>query len=299
MTISFIAAFAALAALAAVAMAGNDGEPDAANSASTYRHPSGAQLRLASGWTTRGESGVTLLVPPASGQTEAYLMLITGTQGATRADDPRVAQALEGEIAQLAPFLRRDGAGESFRTEDGASGAVTSFVGRNDDGLVVRARAYVVIGPRYAVAVLALGEKSAVDPRDDAVRQMLATTSFGEGRRERALLGYWKFSKSSSYTSGEFTAATQVTRELVLAPDGTCAARESSRAIGGDMSASVDTGDDADVTRGHWFAADGVICIVLENGQGAMSLQYELTGTPGSRTLTLVAPSVRRVYYEQ
>ena len=299
MTIAYLVAFATLALLAAVAMAAGDPAENAADSASTYRHPSGATLRLAGGWSTRSTSGIALLVPPEARETEAYLFLVTGTQGADRADDPRVVQALEGELAQLAPFLYRDGAPEAFRTGGGTSGAVMSYVGRTKDGTDMRARAYVLVGRAYAVAVLALGERAAVDARDQAMRGMLATMSFEAGVRDRALAGYWKFTKTSSYVSGQFTAATELTRELVLAPDGTCAARENSRALAGDMSASVDTGDDANTARGHWYAADGVLCIVLDDGQGAMSLQYDLTGAAGSRTLTLVGPNLRQVYYEQ
>jgi hypothetical protein len=300
LTLAYLLTFAALATIALLSAPARGAANPLDRSGHAFHHPSGVTIPMPSGWTTQAHAGITLLVPPGGmGQTEAYLMVITSIPGASRADDPIAGRLLEEEVAQLSSSLRRDGRSDPFQTTSGAPAAAHAFVGTNEQGQAIRARAYLVLGDRFAVAVFAVGKKPQVDARDAEVRRMLSQLSFGQGRRDRSLVGHWKYVHTSSYTSGEFTAATEVRRELWLAADGRCASRESSRAIGGDMNASVDSGEDAASERGTWYAADGAACMILDTGQGAIGAQYTLSGDPGRRTLTITTVAGRQVYHEQ
>lgn len=270
--------------------------------AQTYRHASGLELVLPKGWGSSAEGGVTQFIPPdrgmnADGATEAYLLVVGGLQGITRIDDPRVVPTLEQELAQLSPNLRRVAPPASFRAGERTGWAV-EYEAASPTGMVVRVRAYVIVADGFSATLLAIGEKQRVVARDAELRQMACSLAVGPARRDGAVAGVWRYSRNESFVSGTATMAIVANGYLILRPDGSCEFGESSRAVGGDHNVGLDSGDDINRLRGRWSCDGKTLVIIADGGQGAMTLQYEVVGRPGSRSLRIWGPDFSRRYQE-
>src|SRR5207248_156727 len=74
------------------------------------KHPAGVSVRYPREWTARDvPGGGYQLLPPGAGADSKDVYIINGqqTEGISRADDPRLAQAVDALMGQAAPALRR------------------------------------------------------------------------------------------------------------------------------------------------------------------------------------------------
>jgi hypothetical protein len=269
--------------------------------AETFRHPAGVELPLPQGWHVQSEGGLTVLMPSepardASGPKEIYLFAIGPTYGVSRVSDPRLAQNTDQELRQMIPAMRHQGS-EMLRTAAGEAIAM-SWQGRSPEGKLVSAQVFASMGEGFVVTLFALGESSVLESRQAELREIVAGLSIGQGTIDRKLVGLWTYSNSSVYNSGygdsAMSFATESRGALQLNADGTFAMQDSSILAGGGADASFQAGDDeAPVQRGRWFASDGMICAICENGT-VISAQYACDGS----TLQVVSQlsDFRRTY---
>jgi hypothetical protein len=206
-----------------------------------YRHPNGVSFRYPETWRINSDqaetAGMVVLLPPGADTgpagKEAYLVIGSGSEGVTSADDPRVAQQIELTLGQFAPFLRRAGATRTIKTGQ-RTGAVNSFEGRNEQGLEVVAKVYTMILDQHAVSLVGIGVKTLVEPRDPELRQVFLSFDFntsapaadGAGFPAQ-LVGVWKNWTYKSVGGSSWEKTTYA----VLRADGTYMLTENSESI--------------------------------------------------------------------
>jgi hypothetical protein len=146
----------------------------------TYYHPVGAEVTLPVGWTVQSGCGMTVLAPPqhatdSYGPIEAYLMLVDGCDQ-MGADKPTLVELMDGEMSQLAPFLRRSAV---IRFEAGQhSGVTICWSGTSEAGMSVEAQMHCIACEGKIGAVLAFGELSCLEMHGQALRQIAGSMSF-------------------------------------------------------------------------------------------------------------------------
>jgi len=263
-------------------------------SAETFVHPSGLSLTLPAQWTVRTEGPLIQLVPPdatsnAHGPTEAYLLLVGPTHGASRVDEPALANALDTQMTQLAPFLRRMPTTATFAAGE-RSGVVLSWEGVNQQGDSIQARLYSVMGDGWVGAILAIAHVDRLQAREATLNEMATAMRVVTPQRDRNIVGRWVYTKSSSYVSGDFSMATMTRSTASLSDDGRIALSQTSQVAGGNSDVTADTGADGNTFRGTWYAADGMICIVTE--QAVINARYVTDG----QNLRIIASDMDRTY---
>jgi hypothetical protein len=158
----------------------------------------------------------------------------------------------------------------------------------------VRARAFTAVSGEFLVQLLAVGLKEHVDAREETLRAVFTSFAAGEPQHDPAVAGFWRFEKTSSLVSGDFTAATLERVELQLEPDGTGFIIQTSRVVGD----PGDTGEQPKSTGCEWFAGGGILCLVAEDGSFA-ALQYDLQAGDNGRSLTVQSAGAQpRTYVE-
>jgi hypothetical protein len=255
--------------------------------ASGYRHPVGIRIDLPEEWKVglvEGLPGFHRLLPPDANDKELCLAHAGGSYGIARADDPRLVQAIDALMRELAPALKRV-EGVTPITAGSDPGALLTWEGKAPDGTETGARAYAVISGRFSFLVLAIGTKEQLTARESALGEAFASFRMEEPQRDPALVGAWGNRKTESYHSGEFTAATEIKAEALFREDGSFIAVESSQFVGG----TGDVGADSErrtVTEGLWYAGQGHLFLLLEDGSLEAFL-YEVQGAPGGRQLVV------------
>ncbi len=261
-----------------------------------YKHATGGTLHYPQDWEVKEVQGVVQLVPPNQGEA-MYMVLAEDAQGITRPDDPKLIQALEMQIAQNAPLLRRVGTVEAVKSGSQAgAGLAWEVTGQN--GLVVRAQLYVTIIKGKAVYLLGLGAKAKVVENDKALREIFSTFAWEEAQIDRELLGtwhYWSYSSSGLGTSN--LSSTETRRTVSLKEDGTFAWQGNSEGYlsakntdsGGNVTSSgAAVGNSGTGTKGTWAAADGKLYLTGDNGM-YVAVKYEIKAQNGNSFLYIDA----------
>jgi len=265
----------------------------------TYHHPIGFTFWYPDGWTVV-ESNPLQLIPPdrgtgAQGPTEAYLIVGNAAPGIERADDPRVSQFIEGQLAALLPNARRVGTTEPISTT-GGPGALTTWEGTSPTGLQVRACAYVTLLQGYGVGLLAIGERQRVESRQGALREVFGTFGLLESQRDPQVVGTWRNESRYNYRGpaagvGDDFASTAISQWAYQA-DGTF------RASGQvSTSANIDTGMQAG-GGGRWATGEGHLYMVWADGSYSV-FKYYVQGAPGSRAMLLTPPNGEKQLWEE
>lgn len=274
------------AVLASVIVAAPTG---AAAAERTFRHPIGLSFQHPDDWQVGPSGSLTALVPPdlatnTDGPAEAYLLEVkTVAPEITRADDPRVVQALEEELVAELPFVQRTGEPKALETAIGP-GAVLTWEGTTEAGVAIRAHMFAVVSGRLLFNMLALGLREPVAARDSTLRAVFASFTATDGERDPAPVGAWRHERTESLISGNFTAATLHRTELLFQPDGSGVHATTSRLVGD----PGDTGEQTESFRFQWFAGGGILCLVEENG-GVTQMEYQVEEAEGGRSLAVSA----------
>ncbi|MBI4624582.1 MAG: hypothetical protein HY736_15365 [Verrucomicrobia bacterium] len=274
------------------------GGPGGGSDWKVHKHPTGLSMRYPPDWTLNQTQSAAQLVPPdvasnAAGATEAYLVLGEGAQGVTSVEDPRVVQYYSQQMAQMWPFLRLTGQPERIRA-GAAPGIVLTWEGTSPIGMAVRAQVLATVLKGYAVAIVALGDKTRIAARDKTVREIFASFAAGAGERDPRVVGRWKFWSYSSSADGRYGTTTD--RRFALQADGNCqwsSSGESSGSFKGTNSLGETTWtggvagqSDSGVSRGQWSAANGALYVLWNDGSTG-EWKYEVRGAPGNRRLFL------------
>jgi hypothetical protein len=275
------------------------GAPTARAAEATTRHPLGFSFRHPDDWQVQSARGLMRLVPPdeatsAEGPLELYFLQVARhLPDLTRAEDSRVATALDEQWGGDFPFLKRTGEPETLATGLGP-GATLTWEGAPESGGTVRARAFTAVSGEFLVQLLAVGLKEHVDAREETLRAVFTSFAAAEAQHDPAVAGFWRFEKTSSLVSGDFTAATLERVELQLEADGTGFIIQTSRVVGD----PGDTGEQPTSTRCEWFAGGGILCLVAEDGSFA-ALEYDLQAGTDGRSLTVQSAGAQpRTYVE-
>jgi hypothetical protein len=106
------------------------GAPPARAAEATTQHPLGFSFRHPDDWQVPSARGLMRLVPPdeatsAEGPLELYFLQVARLPNLTRADDSRVAAALDEQWGGDFPFLKRTGEPETLATGLGPGAALT------------------------------------------------------------------------------------------------------------------------------------------------------------------------------
>src|SRR5213076_3196951 len=99
---------------------------------------------------------------------------------------------LETQLAQVAPFLQRQGEVEKIRA-GAAPGILVRWEGVNPDGLKIEAQAFAAILKGYGVSIIALGDVKQIKAREKILRGVFASFAAGAGQKDPQLVGGWKF----------------------------------------------------------------------------------------------------------
>jgi hypothetical protein len=250
-----------------------------------YSHLSGVQFRYPDGWTIRGSAFADFeIVPQEAGSTstgamESYFQWTFLFEPS----EEKITKNLELLIPRVVPFLKR--AGEIEHLENPKGGMSLSWNGKSEDGQDVWARVFVVPGKDMTIALIAIGEKSRIELREKAIRDMLATYQFGAGKRDTALQGKWGSTVNEPCGNGNLVGTSTITSSLYVDASGTFQMTESAR-FGCGVDSEGKTGDYDDAFDGIWFAGDGKLFLVSSQNT-SMTFSYELQGATGSRALTL------------
>jgi hypothetical protein len=259
----------------------------------TFKHPTGVMLKYPSDWTTQEQPGALQLIPPdpaknEQGPAEAYLIAATSAEGIASASDPRVVQAVEGQIAQFAPFLKSTGKSESVRAVK-TDGILQNFEGTNPFGRQIRAQVYTTILKGYAISMMAIGETSVLSRREAIARGVFTTISDTEVQIDPALVGKWHYWTYSSSSDGKLSSEHDY--HLALLPDGSAILNHrgqtsgsvSVKDSGGNETANAGwAGDRTTGDKGKWSAGGGKIYLQWDDGS-ASAYEYSVSGGPGGR----------------
>lgn len=270
-----------------------------------YRNPIGLTFRYPASWNMTDVNGLLLLLPPgakaAQGATpsEIYAVIGTPAPGVRRVDDPRLLQMADSLVAQMFPYMRRSGDGEttSLGGIDGTSGLIVTYDGSNPTtGKPSRLRSYAVVHKELLLQIQALGERDKVASRDSILRQIYGSITAGPRIHDPQIIGNWAGVESSSErvktdaASGRLgsSVSSQSASKYRLSPDGTLEALTTSRSaisISSSKSipesqrvdANLDTGNQYQWKKGRWYAGHGKIVVIMEDGTG-MNADYQVVG---------------------
>lgn len=256
---------------------GEDQSMTAGRKGKNYRHAIGFTFWYPADWSTKDMEDFLQLIPPnpgtsPSGPTELYFVLGESVkeEGITKADDRRIADYLDEQVAQISPTLKRTAAPQSVSLS-GGTGTVLDWEGRGDQGAIL-ARAYVAVIKDHAIALVALCIKDRLGPRDADLRQMFTSFAFGEPKRDQQLVGTWTYLTTNSmtnwspfetaYSRAQMTSDT--TSSLQIKADGTWQRVRKSHTIAGAGGVWLESKDQT-VEKGKWFADDGKLSLIQEN----------------------------------
>jgi hypothetical protein len=273
-------------------------EPLAARKGKTYRHVLGFTFWYPDGWTVKQHEEFLHLIPPeqakvAGGPAEVYAIVgdNAAAEGIQRADDPRVLQFLDQQIASVSRFVTRQGQPKQVDMARG-KGVELVWSGKNTEHKAIEARAFVTMLKGWGIALIGVGFQEKMAARDADLRRMFASFGVGESQRDPALVGHWVYEKH--YFAGTFSSTT--VRHLILLPDGRFS--ESARLLasmehldgGGDPTGTtnMDTGGDPG-QRGHWAAANKMLYLLWDDGSQA-EYRYFIRVDGNSRHMTLTPP---------
>jgi hypothetical protein len=140
-----------------------------------YRHSVGFTFRHPTDWQAQPtESGIALI--PISSAGETYLIISEEVEGISRPDAPQIIQALQQQIATLAPFLQRTGEINPVLTGCGP-GVRLTWEGRNPNGVDVRTRLFVVIFENHAIYFVATAARDRIEIHDALLHAIFSTVS--------------------------------------------------------------------------------------------------------------------------
>jgi hypothetical protein len=268
--------------------------PAVKHAGKTYRHPTGVSFWYPGDWQVQVLEGVVQLVPPGASQSadayEAYF--VTGErvaeEGITRADDPRVLQYLDEQIAGLGTVLgvlfQRAGEPRAVATGSGAEqGLRLDWKGDSGAG-PVQAYAMAVILGEYGLVAAAVGLKDLAAKREADVTRIFASFGVGEGKRDPALVGLWNLRstyaiQNDSQWETAYSRAKSVsesTSALRFAADGTWNRRTDSQMIAGAGGVWVES-KDSNTTQGRWNA-DGGRLFMLWDDHSFQDYRYRIEG---------------------
>ncbi|MFO0550850.1 MAG: hypothetical protein U0271_20845 [Polyangiaceae bacterium] len=270
----------------------------------TYRHPTGGEMRLPRGWqVTQTQLGLELIPPDRAytprGPAEVYLVAAQAAPGVTRPDEPLVLARVDGLLRQVIPTLGPPGA----PTASG-DGIRVLWAGRDPmTGNPISAVAYLRLVDGALAGIIGAGEQQRIDVRLEGLAAIFLSFRKGEGRRDPALVGTWHswtFRASSSMISGGSTS--HETRKVIhLGADGVVRERANYEGAGnfrgkdsyGDPSWSAGYASQSNDERtGNWTAGDGMFYLTWSDGGGG-AWPYQIVGAPGSRRVVLGAPGAK------
>jgi hypothetical protein len=252
-----------------------------------YSHLSGVQFKYPDGWTIKDSAFADFEIVPPDVVSNQYGPVETYFQWSFRFEpsEEKVAENLEILIPRVVPFLERTGEIEHFPVSN-AQGMILSWSGKSEDGQDVWSSVFVIPGKEMSIAFVAIGEKKKIEERANAIRAILATYTFGDGKRDNSVVGKWGSTVQEPCSNGELTGTGEITSGLQLDPPGTFQMTESARFQGCGVDPEGKNGDYDHSFDGIWFAGDGRLYLVSSQNT-SMTFSFNIQGEKGSRELTL------------
>jgi hypothetical protein len=242
--------------------------PSTAAAALTQEHadPNGGTFRYPAGWQVQPTDGALQLVPPdlrtsAQGPQEILLLaFLPAEAGSVR--DPVVPQEADGLIAQLAPFLRREGQ-PVIAVVEGRDQLRMQWQGKSPLGIDAVGVLWCAIEQGTAITQLAILPADARGGREPTLQAIFASARKAAPRIDPQLVGPW--SKTDTYLSGEFSSVS--VQYLTFFADGRCTrgsgplyasleSHDSAGELDATTTASVEGGGEQAVF-GQWQVGEG------------------------------------------
>jgi len=267
-----------------------------------YQHVTGLSFSYAKGWTVKPNDDGLALNPPDitmvnGAPAEAYYLLtMPAAAGITDATDQRVITSLDQMVAaKISPALKRAQEPEAITMVNG-KGVGLAWEVQGEKGTVYVV-SYVTIMNNTGFIIGGFGLKDKVTPRLPELKALFTTLKFGEGKHDPAVVGAWRYTSTRTlvnndninFTTDDPRRASAVTDEqttMQLRADGSVVRTSISRTIAGGGAAGgagkvwIDTGEQKDVKQGKWYAGDGTLFIVWDNGTMA-SYQFGIINNNG------------------
>ncbi len=242
----------------------------------TFEHPMGVVVHYPPSWKPEGGDATTLVPEGASrdanGLTEKYFIIANPAAGITSVRD--AASQMENEIAQVMPFLQRDGAVQWV----GSDSAIVRLAGNEPSmGLAMLSNLHVTLHDGMIYALWGIGDEAGITAREAMARKIFDAFTFAELEVDSSIVGNW--SRSESMVSGDYTYAMEFTMDLH--PDGSLV--RTSRGVGEGF-------DSGDTETGRWSAAGGVLTLSIDGGE-TLEYRYSIVdgnlvlGVSGNRTI--------------
>ncbi|WP_309706879.1 hypothetical protein [Armatimonas sp.] len=263
---------------------------------SDYTHPAGLRIGLPKGWKTQPSGPLMALLPPGTTKLdgdEVYLLLVGEANGISSKTDPRLGQFME-QVLNSGLIL---GKGVTFQRTGQDSNGLT-FQGSNGSGATLYVRCLFSEPKGRIAAVLAVGLKAKIAPREAALQNSLATVSASAPERDSRLLGNWKGTTATKSRDArdavgrqQASSVTDSSTTYQLGGDGRFVESHWSRTIAIGQGVSLDSGDTVERTNGLWAASNGKIAFCEANGLYLLG-SYQLQGGSvviqiGDRVITL------------
>ncbi|HHI80518.1 MAG TPA: hypothetical protein ENK02_11110 [Planctomycetes bacterium] len=252
-----------------------------------YKHPLGFRFRYPDGWQLKaGEEDALLLLPPDLARSPAgieEIIVVSGEKaaGITDVSDGRISGAMDQELSQILPFMRRKGTVKKLRI-GGRDYGVHEWGGKNRNGKSFSGLAIACLLEGYSLGVIAIAPTDRLKTRRPVLEAIAGSIYYKEPERDKALVGIWRY--ESFYSSGTFGSTT--IRVLELRGDGTSVWR--SRLLlsmehknnYGDPTGSTtgDTGKDKGL-KGRWYAQNKKLVLQWANGNTEEYSYYQEKGS--------------------
>lgn len=252
--------------------------------AGVYRHPAGVQVALPAGWKIETRGAIPALLPPGATRPdgdELYLLLVGEAGGIRSADDPRLEQFVEALL---------NGRGETDRGILGgavvvrriAPGTWESETTRT--GQTLYARCFFSAPDGRVAAILTLGLREKIRPREAALRAAMDATRMVAPEHDPRLVGDWSGSVATrardardSVGRQQASSVTDSNTSYRIDADGRFVQSRTSRTIAIGQGVSIDSGDQVERTGGTWSGSGGKIALCDENGLYALGT-YRVVG---------------------
>jgi hypothetical protein len=225
----------------------------------------GTTLSHPESWSVKYVTGAAQLVPPASKQTEVYSLPVIMAPAGVKADGEALGELLKEHLAEVTKGMNLI-ANKALPT-NGGPGRLVAYEGTGPQG-PVRLHFYLTIQGGLAVGILAVGASKDILARADELTKIFATFDLGAASIDPRLAGAWVFQRNEySSTDSRGYGGTRFSRTVELAADGRLAMQTSSRAYMSGDGISIDTGPSVKTLTGRWFAFEGMIVVVTEDGE--------------------------------
>lgn len=230
----------------------------------TFVWPLGLELAYPKEWTLSADDNTLVFTPPGGGEaTELYMLDFQPAPDLQDVNDPSVVAHMDEVARQLHPGVKRLGEPSRVALASGAAGIKLSYA-VEDPAIDARLDCYILLHRGVGYCFSHAGKRQRVEAAAAATAETFAAIKLGEPVRDPVLVGTWRRSVSASGGPSNPGYSYYSERNVTLSADGRVS-EESGTSVQGSGAGAYGEGKNNDAAR--WFAAGGVLVIVMPDGE--------------------------------